>query len=148
MICYICLIGLLLVTLSSCIGIHNGTPYFVKKDSKIRNQVVDVIMYSCRNDEGDKDKVYEILRNANIENQFSAEYEKWHEMFKEIGNFSLTLESYDSSTENGVTVQECTFGLYSEKGNFIVKASMRSDTEGLTSFYAEPDTEGVLPEKD
>ena len=148
MISCICITSILMLSLTSCIYMHNGAPAFKKKWSKLRDQVVDVVMYSARDGEGDKAKVYEILKNALSEEDFEAEYQRLHTLFKDLsGNYSVTVESFSSEEENNVTVQKGKFGFYTSVGNFIAEASLRSDTNGLSSFSIVPDTEGILPPK-
>jgi len=137
-----------MMSLSSCIYMHHGAPQFRREWSKLKDYVVDTVMYTIQNEEGGKDKAYEILCNVYTEEEFATKYDDLHIMLKDIGEFSLSVESFTSTEEDGVTVEEGTFGLYTENGNFIVHASRSSDTDGLTSFSITPDTENVLPERD
>ena len=144
----ICLIGILMMTLSSCVYMHHGAPKFRREWSKLRDQVEDSFLYAGRNEEGDRERVYEILKNAMTEEEFAVEYERLHNTFKDWENYAISLQSFTSTKEDGVTVQKGMFGLYMEGGNFIIEASLRSDTDGLTSFSFAPDTENILPERE
>ena len=106
---------------------------------------MDTVIYTARNAEGDKQKIYEILKNIYTKEEFDVEYERLNSILKEMdGEFSLSVEGYTSTEENGVVIKNGVFGLRSDKGNYIFRASTRSDMDGLASFSMEPDTEGVL----
>ncbi len=145
----ICLIGILMMTLSSCVYMHHGAPKFRREWSKLKDQAMDVVMYAMYDEDGYKDKVYKILKNAFSKEDFDAEYERIHSMLKGAeGMLYISVVSFTSEKEDGVTLQNGTFGLYTDAGNFIIEASLRSDTDGLTSFSIVPDAENVLPERE
>lgn len=139
------IISILMLSLTSCLYIHNGVPKFRNEWSELEDQAMDTVLYTARNAEGDKEKIYEILKNIYTKDEFDAEYERLHSILEEMGTeFSLSVVSYTSTEENGVVIKNGVFGLRSDKGNYIFKASTRSDMDGLASFSMEPDTEGVL----
>lgn len=54
--------------------------------------------------------------------------------------------SYNTSSDGDVEITECSLGVYTPSGNFIVSAVKRSDVEGFSSFSLEPDVNNSLPE--
>ena len=105
MIGWICIISILTLSLTSCIYMHNGAPAFKKEWSKLRDQVVDVVMFSAGDREGDKARVYEILKNAFSEEDFESEYQRLHTLFKDLsGNCSVSVVSFTSEKDSSRVV--------------------------------------------
>ena len=67
-------------------------------------------------------------------------------MLNEVDSINVKMISYNTSSGGDINITECTLGVYTEAGNFIVNAVKRSDVEGYSSFSIEPDHENVLPE--
>ena len=146
-ICCICMLTLLVATLSSCVYMHHGAPQFRREWSEIRDHVIDIVMYSGRNGEGDKEIVYEILKHAFSEEEFNEEYERLNSLFKNLpGSFSADVVSFSSEKEGGITVKHATLSVKTDTGEFAVEASCRSDTDGLVSFSLVPVTESASSE--
>ena len=138
---FLCVISVLLVTLTSCVYMFHGQPRFRKDWSALMDYVEETVMYSSRNADGDRDKVYEILKNALTKEEFDEEYDRLAEMFSGTSSYSITLKSFEKLEENGVSIQKGTIKIQTGSGDFIVKASVRSDADGLSSFSVVRESE-------
>ena len=148
-ICCICTLALLVATLSSCVYMHHGAPQFRREWSEIRDHVTDIVMYSGRNGEGDKEIVYEILKHAFSEEEFNEEYERMNSLFNDLsGTFSVEVDSFSSEKKDGITVKHATLSVKTDTGEYTVEASCRSDTDGLVSFSLLPVTQSASSEKE
>lgn len=112
------------------------------KARDLRNEVISVINAFL---EDDSDEVYQSVKNIISEENFPAKYEAIHAMLDDIETYTLTIVSFQTSLDDGITINEGVFGLYSNVGNFVIDASTRSDTEGLASFVIAEDTDNILP---
>ena len=93
-----------------------------------------------------RDSVYESLKSAFTDEEFDIKYKEWRQMLNEVDSINVKMISYNTSSGGDINITECTLGVYTEAGNFIVNAVKRSDVEGYSSFSIEPDHENVLPE--
>lgn len=106
-------------------------------------EVSNLVMHIVVNN---RDTVYESLKNAFTKEDFEVNYNRWCQMLSGVDSINSKMLSYNTSSENGVDITECTLGVYTEIGNFIVNAVKRSDIEGYSSFSIVRDYESVLPE--
>lgn len=138
-----CLIFVSLFVFSSCYIDESGSPKFWREESELRDEVSYVVLSITANK---KDEAYQKFKNLCSEEAFDEDFERFREILNGVHTFSLSTESFNKYTENGVTFQEGVFVMHSESGDFIISASIRSDKDGLASFSIAPDSDNVLPE--
>ena len=95
-----------------------------------------------------RDTVYESLKNAFDEDVFEAKYNEWSQMLNGVDSIDAKMVSYSTVSEGGVEITECSLGVYTQSGNFIVSAAKRSDVEGYSEFSIVPDDKNILPPYD
>ncbi len=110
---------------------------------KLGRDMSDLVMHIVVNN---RDSVYESLKRAVTEAEFDVKYKEWRQMLNGVDSINATMISYNTSSDGDVNITECTLGVYTEVGNFIVNAIKRSDVDGYSSFSIEHDNENVLPE--
>ncbi|MBR3686453.1 MAG: hypothetical protein IKL66_03090 [Clostridia bacterium] len=93
-----------------------------------------------------RDSAYNSLKNAFTEEEFDTRYDKWRQMLGNAPSVTTKMISYNTSSDGDVEITECSLGVYTPSGNFIVSAVKRSDVEGFSSFSLEPDVNNSLPE--
>ena len=140
----ICLVCVSLFAFSSCCYIDEfGTPKFWSEESELEDEVSYAVLYIISDK---KDDAYKKFKNICSEEAFDEYYEGFRGILNGVHTFSLSTESFNKYTENGITFQEGIFVMRSDGGNFIISASIRSDKDGLAGFSIAPDTDGVEPQ--
>lgn len=135
-----CLIYVSLFVFSSCYMDEFGAPKFWREESELRDEVSSAVLYIIADE---KDEAYQKFKNLYSEEAFDEYYEGFRGILNEVHTFSLSTESFNKYTENGVTFQEGVFVMHSESADFIISASIRSDKDGLADFSITPDTDDV-----
>ena len=142
LIVILCLICVSVFAFSSCYIDEFGSPKFWVEESELRDEVSYAILYIIADK---KDDAYEKFKNICSEEAFDSEYERLRGLLEGVHTFSVSTESFDKYTENGVTFQDGVFVMHAENGDFIINASIRSDKDGLAGFTITPCTNDLLP---
>ena len=142
LIVILCLICVSVFAFSSCYIDAFGSPKFWVEESELRDEVSYAILYIIADK---KDDAYEKFKNICSEEAFDSEYERLRGLLEGVHTFSVSTESFDKYTENGVTFQEGVFVIHAEDGDFVINASIRSDKDGLAGFTITPCTNDLLP---
>ena len=128
----ICLICVSLLAFSSCCYIDEfGTPKFWSEESELEDEVSYAVLYIISDK---KDDAYEKFKNICSREAFDEYYEGFRGTLNGVHTFSLSTESFNKYTENGITFQEGVFVMHSDGGDFIISALIRSDKDGLAGF--------------
>ena len=138
----LCLICVSVFAFSSCYIDEFGSPKFWVEESELEDEVSYAILYIISDK---KDDAYEKFKNICSEEAFDSEYERLRGLLEGVHTFSVSTESFDKYTENGVTFQDGVFVMHAENGDFIINASIRSDKDGLAGFTITPCTNDLLP---
>ena len=133
-VCVACTVCLIAAMFASC---------FSNQQKSLLDDVADLVNAITYNE---SDKAYPYVKNIISEDNFPDKFAVFHEMLKDSGYYRVSVVNFTSTTNDGVTTNEGTFGLYTQNnGNFVILASKKSNIDGFETFKIAPDTENILP---